>query len=148
MSWPLLVWSGLIALLVSTWLLMLLRKLEVTKYLPRAYWSCGLFGATGNGALVFAGLLRMTLMITGFPVIYALIFTRLHDASALNGALIGLAHGFVAGAVLPLAARRCGGAMAPGLLGWRLGKATPVVLLAVHALYGAVLGYVYVMPLN
>lgn len=140
-------WSGLIALFISTWLLMILRKLEVTQYLPRAYWSCGLFGGTANAALLFAGLLRMILLITLVPVVYALIFARLHDASALNGALIGIAHGALAGAVLPLAARRCGATLAPGLLGWRLGKATPLVLLFVHAAYGAVLGYVYVMPL-
>lgn len=143
-SWTLIVWSGALALVVSTYFLMLLRGAGATLYLPRAYWSCMLFGSTGNASLIFSGLLRMAAMVTVFPFIYAGIFVFTGRAEAIVGGMIGLVHGLLAGLMLPLAARRCAGAKPPGLLGWNLGRATPFVLLFVHAVYGALLGYIYV----
>lgn len=144
LSWTLLVWSGLVAFVASTWLLMALRRAGVTRYLPRAYWSCSLFGSTRDGALVFAGFLRSVAMIAVFPFIYALAFLYADRAEALVGMVFGLIHGLLAGLLLPLAARRCSGALPPGLFGWNLGRATPVALLFVHAVYGTLLGYIYV----
>ena len=143
-SWPLLVWSGLVALVASTWLLMIFRTLNATRYLPRAYWSCALFATASDSALVFAGLLRMVVMIAVIPIIYVAIFAYTGQAEAVMGLMVGAAHGLLAGLTLPLAARRCSGAKAPGLLGWNLGRATPLVLLLVHATYGTLLGYIYV----
>ena len=143
-SWTLVLWSGLTAVTISTWLLMVLRSMGATLYLPRAYWSCGLFAGTGNASLIFAGLLRMIAMITVIPFIYAAVFVYTGRAEAIVGLMIGLAHGMLAGMMLPLAARRCTGAKAPGVLGWNLGRATPFVLLFVHAVYGSVIGYIYV----
>lgn len=143
-SWTLLLWSGLTAVIVSTWALMIFRKLGATIYLPRAYWSCALFGGTGDFALIAAGLLRLLAFIVLFPALYAFIFEYTGRAEALIGALIGAGHAVLAGAFLPLAARRCRGAKPPGLFGWNLGRATPLVLLVVHALYGTLLGYIYV----
>ena len=143
-SWTLVLWSGVSALVLSTYLLMLLRSAGATRYLPRAYWSCMLFGSTGNAALVFAGLLRMAASVSIIPLIYAAIFTLTGRAEAIVGLMIGLTHGLIAGLVLPLAARRCSGANAPGILGWNLGRATPFILLFTHGLYGALLGYIYV----
>ena len=146
LSWPLLAWSGLTAFVLSTWFLMLMRQLGVTRYLPRAYWSCAITGGVSDAALLLAGLVRAGAMIIIFPMLYAVLFARFADADLVSGAALGLAHGFLAGFALPLAARRCGGAHPPGLLGWRLGRATPLVILFVHAAYGALLGYVYVIP--
>ena len=140
----LLVWSGLVAFVASTWLLMALRRLGVTRYLPRAYWSCALFGSTRDSALLLGGLLRSIAMIAVIPFLYAFAFTYADRAEALVGLCFGLVHGLLAGLLLPLAARRCGGALPPGLLGWNLGRATPLVLLFVHAVYGTLLGYIYV----
>jgi hypothetical protein len=145
LSWPLLIWSGLTAFVFSTWLLMLLRKVNATRYLPRAYWSCALTGSVGDFALMFGGLVRTVAMVAVFPIIYAMIFTRIGRAEAVVGLIIGLVHGLVAGLALPLAARRCEGAHPPGLLGWHLGRITPIVMLVVHGAYGAILGYVYVI---
>lgn len=131
----------------STWLLMVLRKLGATRYLPRAYWSCAVTGGVGDIALLFAGLLRAVAMVAVLPFVYALIFRYLGRAEVLPGTMIGLVHGAVAGLLLPLAAKRCKGAKAPGLLGWRLGRPTPFVLLVVHAVYGALIGWIYVLPL-
>ena len=123
---------------------MLLRSLGATRYLPRAYWSCALFAGTGNASLVLAGLIRMMAMVALFPFVYAAIFVYTGRAEALVGLLIGLAHGFLAGLMLPLAARRCPTAHAPGLLGYNLGKLTPLILLFVHGVYGSLIGYIYV----
>lgn len=144
-SWPVLLWSGLAAYVLSTWVLMVLRKLGATRYLPRAYWSCALTGGASNAALVFAGLVRLLMMVGVFPIAYALLFAYMGKAEVLPGMIIGAIHGVVAGILLPLAARRCDGAVPPGLLGWRLGKPTPLVLLFVHAVYGAMIGYVYLV---
>ena len=147
LSWPLLAWSGLIAMVLSSWALMALRQVGATLYLPRAYWSCALFGRTGNVALALAGLVRMVALVAVFPIAYAVAFAWVGRAEALVGLIGGLSHGLIAGLLLPLAAARCAGARAPGIMGWNLGRATPLVLLFVHAFYGAVLAYVYVTPL-
>lgn len=123
---------------------MILRQFGATRYLPRAYWSCALFGSVRDGALVVSGLLRMIAMIALFPVIYAIIFAYVGHAEALTGAIAGGIHGLLAGVILAFAARRCSGAKPPGPLGWNLGRATPFVLLLVHAVYGTLLGYIYV----
>jgi hypothetical protein len=143
-SWTLILWSGLTAVVVSTWLLMLLRSLGATRYLPRAYWSCALFAGTGNASLILAGLLRMIALVAVFPFIYTAIFVYTGRAEAVVGLIIGLVHGLLAGIMLPLAARRCSGANPPGLLGFNLGKLTPLILLFVHGVYGSVIGYIYV----
>lgn len=142
-SWLLLLWSGLTASIMSTWLLMLFRKAGTTRYLPRAYWSCTLFRSTSDASLLAAGLLRMVAMIVVFPAVYALIFSQTGRAEVVMGSIIGLAHGFLASFLLPFAARRCG-ANPPGFMGWNLGRATPAILLLVHSVYGALLGYIYV----
>ena len=146
LSWSLLLWSGLVGLVLSSWLLMVLRKLAVTRYLPRAYWSCALFRSASDAALVFAGTLRMVMMIAVFPIAYALVFTQVGRAEAVVGAIAGAVHGLLAALLLPLAARRCSSAVAPGFMGWNLGRLTPLALIFVHAVYGAALGYVYVAP--
>ncbi|MGQ0562452.1 MAG: hypothetical protein ACT443_11320 [Gemmatimonadota bacterium] len=143
-SWPLLLWSGLTAVVISTWVLTLLRRAGATRYLPRAYWSCGLFGSTRAASLLLAGALRMTALIVIFPLAYSLLFAYLDRAEAIVGLSAGVSHGLLAGLLLPLAGRRCAGAQPPGLLGWKLGRATPLVLLFVHAVYGTLLGYIYV----
>lgn len=143
-SWTLLLWSGLVAFVASTWLLTALRRIGATRYLPRAYWSCALFGSTSDAALLSAGLLRSVMMIAALPFLYALVFAYAERAEALVGLTAGLIHGALAGLALPLAARRCSGALPPGPMGWNLGRATPFVLLLVHAVYGTLLGYIYV----
>jgi hypothetical protein len=144
LSWALLIWSGLVAFVSSTWLLMALRRVGATRFLPRAYWSCALFGSTRDSALVAAGLVRSLTMIAVIPFIYAFAFAYVERAEALTGLVFGLVHGLVAGLALPFAARRCAGALPPGVMGWNLGRLTPLVLLLVHAVYGTLLGYIYV----
>lgn len=73
------------------------------------------------------------------------------SADAFTGALTGVAHGVLAGSVLaPLGRRsRCiasGRLPAPGFFGRRLGVATPIGIVAAHVIYGAMLGYIFVVP--
>ena len=146
-SLPLLITSGVTAYIISSWMLVFVRALGVTKYSPRIYWACGLFGRT-TGAALFGGRVVRALALSVFvPLLYAAFFEVAGDAELVIGALVGSVHAFVVGVTLPIIARRhgCSKAPPPGLFGWRLGNATPLVILAVYALYGAALGYVYVV---
>ncbi len=83
------------------------------------------------------------------PALYAVAFEIVGNADLPLGAVIGLAHGAAIGILLPVIAGRagCTKAPSPGLFGWRLGAATPLLLLLVYGLYGASLGWVYVVVL-
>jgi hypothetical protein len=92
-----------------------------------------------------------------FALIYAAAFERLGAATWWMGALMGLLHGvFVLTVVMPLVPsfhprmvsqfvgptpnRRL---QPPGFMGLNYGPRTPLVALAAHVLYGAVLGIFY-----
>jgi hypothetical protein len=148
-SFPLLITSGLTAYILSSWLLVLLRLLGLTRYAPRTYWACTLFGSL-RGAAMFGGRLTRALALTLFiPLGYAIIFEVIGNADLPLGAIIGLVHGAAVGTLLPIIARRprCTNAPLPGLFGWRLGAATPLLLLLIYTLYGATLGWAYVVIL-
>jgi hypothetical protein len=128
-------------------MLALLRGIGITQYSPRLYWACGLFGSL-RGAAMFAGRIARAVALSIFmPIAYAVTFEVIGNAELPLGALIGLGHGLLVGLALPIVAKRggCARAPVPGLLGWRLGAATPLALLFVYGLYGAALGYVYVV---
>ena len=148
-SLPLLITSGLTAYILSSWMLVLLRLAGVTRYAPRTYWACSLFGSL-RGAAMFGGrILRAVGMTLFIPLIYAIVFEIVGNADLPLGAVIGMAHGVAVGILLPIIARRprCANAPNPGLFGWRLGAATPLLLLLIYGLYGASLGWVYVVIL-
>jgi hypothetical protein len=137
----------LTAYIISSWLLVLLRVVGLTRYSPRVYWACGLFGSV-RGAAMFAGRITRALALgLAVPLFYAMVFEVLGNAELLLGSVLGVIHALFVGVTLPLfAARRgCGSVPAPGLFGWRLGAATPLAILFVYAFYGAALGYVYVV---
>jgi hypothetical protein len=146
-SFPLLIVSGLTAYVVSSWLLIFLRVIGATRYVPRVYWACVAFGGL-TGAAAFGGrVLRAICMIALIPLLYAVFFELTGNADLKIGGLLGMVHAAVVGLILPLvgATAKCRRAPVPGLFGWRLGAATPFLLLLVYALYGATLGYVYVV---
>lgn len=148
-SLPLLITSGLTAYIVSAWLLVLMRLLGFTRYAPRTYWACGLFGSM-RGAAMFAGRIARAVALTVVvPLGYAIIFEVVGNADLPLGAMLGLLQALLVGAVLPIIAARprCRNAPTPGLFGWRLGAATPLLLLFIYTLYGATLGWVYVVVL-
>ena len=148
-SMPLLVTSGLAGYIVSSWLLVLVRLLGMTRYAPRSYWACALFGSLRGPAMFGGRVVRACALALVVPLIYAVGFEILGNADLPLGAVMGVAHGVAVGVTLPLVARhpRCTHAPKPGLFGWRLGAATPLLLLFIYGVYGATLGWVYVVIL-
>ena len=146
-SFPLLITSGATAYIISSWMLVFVRALGITSYSPRIYWACGLFGRTTGAALFGGRIVRGLALSVVIPLFYAAFFEVAGNADLPIGALVGLVHALVIGISLPIVAARrgCSKAPTPGLFGWRLGATTPLVIVAVYALYGAALGYVYVV---
>ena len=146
-SVPLLIFSGLAAYIISSWLLLFLRVIGATRFSPRIYWACALFGSTRGGAM-FAGramrALTLTLLV---PFFYALAFELLGNAELPLGAALGFAHGVLIGLTLPFLTSRAGCRKAPrtGVFAWHLGRANVLLIPLTYASYGAVLGYVYVI---
>lgn len=90
-----------------------------------------------------------------FASLYYLVFQAIGESSWWLGALLGLVHGFFAGGalvniLLPLVHPRMGTESSaanshpllepPGFLLQNYGASTPVVTLAVHLVYGAIVG--------
>lgn len=146
-SLPLLLTSGLTAYIISSWMLVFFRLLGITRYSPRVYWACSLFGSVRGGAMFAGRVARAIALGIAVPFIYAITFELIGNAELPFGAVLGVIHAAAVGLTLPLIAHRAGCAKAPtpGLFGWRLGAATPFVVLFVYAVYGATLGYVYVV---
>lgn len=146
-SLPLLILSGLTAYIISSWLLLFMRVIGLTRFSPRIYWACGLFGGTGGGAMFAGRAARALALSIVFPFLYALGFELLGNAELPLGAALGAGHGVLIGLTLPLLSRRegCRRAPKPGLFGWQLGRANVVLIPLVYAAYGAILGYVYVI---
>jgi hypothetical protein len=145
-------WGGLTATLVVTWLGALATWNGLTGLRPGRLLGCLLLrDPAAWGTALLGGALHLLLGTVVFPAGYVALFEWLDRADAPLGLLLGAAHGVLAGAALPLLARRsrcarAGDAPDPGLFGHRLGAATPLGLLVVHLLYGGLLGYVYVVP--
>ena len=145
-SFTLLIASGLTAYIVTSWLLLLFRVVGMTDLSPRVYWACSLFGGTRGGAMFAGRVARAVAMMVLIPLPYVAAFEIIDKAELPVGAALGLLHGLFIGVTLPLVSRRrgCAKAPPPGLFGWRLGAATPLLILIIYTLYGAILGYVYV----
>jgi hypothetical protein len=121
--------------------------LGITRYVPRSYWAARMFGNTRGFAMFGGRVLRAFALIVLIPLPYVLAFEIAGNADLRFGLLLGLIHGGFVGLTLPLiAGRGAAGTAEPGLFGWRLGAATPLLILITYAVYGAVLGYVYVIP--
>ncbi len=90
-----------------------------------------------------------------FALVYAIGFAVLGESGWLLGAIFGLIHGLFAGSalvniLLPIVHPRMGTSMSsvgstamlepPGFMMMNYGRATPVVSLGAHILYGAIVG--------
>ena len=143
-SWTLLAWSALFALLVR-------RGVE------RAVWRgqmpdpvhTSIFSAfLALLGLHDAGRRRLARIAAGvmLPVIYAIAFHVLNRADAYTGFLLGATHALAIPRLLlaatPGGSRRARRVELTAKAGWR----GTVSLLASRVLYGALLGYLYVLP--
>ncbi len=141
-----LAWAGFFATLVLSWLAGFAYWRGITRLRPAATLGALVAGRRRRLGALLGGLGHFALGTLGFPALYAVAFAIAGRADAPLGAEFGLAHGILAGLVLPAAWRAAGNSKSAGLLGWRLGGATPFGLLAGHVLYGALIGYIYVVP--
>jgi hypothetical protein len=110
----------------------------------------GMFGK-GTGAAV-AGWIMHYMSSIIFAVIYVLIFNFLVTTNGwFHGAVIGLVHGIMFGAIiLPMMgimhpAIKSGDIEAPGFFGVNAGSKTPIVIIVGQIIFGAILGGTYFM---
>ena len=143
-SWTLLVWSALLALLVR-------RTAELAIWrgrLPDPVHTSVFSALLALVGLHSAGRRRLARIAAGamLPIGYALIFHLVSRADAYTGFLIGGAHALAVPilvlAATPGSSRRARRIELTGRASW-LGTLS---LLAARILYGAVLGYLYVVP--
>jgi hypothetical protein len=137
-SWMLLLWCGLIAAIASEWLAALARSIRPAATRMRA--SAPRLMSAPRGSVPFA-ILSGTF---AFAPLYGLAFEALARADLETGAAIGAAHGTLTAVLVLLGhLRRRSGTATPALrtvLGYRLRR------LLTRTLYGALLGFLYVVP--
>jgi hypothetical protein len=149
MDWGSAIVAGLAATAVMTALMYMGKAMGMPMDMPR---MLGLmFGEPDNsGAVYGAGAVVHVMMGAVFGVVYAAIFELLNvDPSWGLGALLGVAHGVVAGmafGMMPALHPRMGVGKvlaAPGLFGVNYGAMVPVGVIMLHVIFGAVVGGVY-----
>jgi hypothetical protein len=148
MNWIAIVWSGFVATTLAASFFWLVRSLGWTTFSPTIQLGCLL---TGDPRLPLTETLGLALLFllgsTVVPALYGVLFATLTGVSGLAGALLGLAHGLLAGALLPTlgmisACVRSGAIPPPGHFGIRWGWPTPFGVVFGHLLYGGVTGAV------
>jgi hypothetical protein len=145
--------GGFVGTLVLTTILRAASELRLTRMdLPFLLGTCLTTDRRGAKALGY-------LAHFGFGFLFALgdwaLFSALDDSSWLLGALFGLVHGMFAGTalvnvLLPVVHPHMGSSSsaantrplleAPGFLMLNYGRTTPVVTVAAHVVYGAIVG--------
>ena len=110
-----------------------------------------MFFPRGAAARV-SGLILHVMMGAVFFIIYAALFDALEIEDAIVGwsALFGVVHGLMAGAAMgmvgamhPRMGTEAGSMPPPGFMGLRISAMAPIAILAVHAIFGAVGGFIY-----
>lgn len=146
MDWSALLWAGFVATTLGLAVAWVFRNFELTELSPAGQVGSFLFSdprlpvAEGVGLLLIFSLGSLL-----FPVVYTLLFGLLGEVSWGTGALLGLLHGILAVALLPVAARasasvRHGRIPPPGPLGLAWGRGMPAGVVLGHMVYGGALG--------
>ncbi len=139
-SWLLLFWSGLAAALASEWLAATLRPPRLTRRRGQSVSPTLMRGPREN---VIIAIVTGTLLLAP---LYGVAFELLHRAEFVNGAVLGTLHGVFAAIVALVAARRparAGAATPPSVRAAAVYRARRILT---RAVYGAVLGFLYVVP--
>ena len=145
--------GGFVGTLVLTTVLRAATELRLTRIdLPFLLGTAFTADRARAGALGYALHFLFGLLFAG---VYYAIFTTLDDASWWLGALLGALHGVFAGTalvnvLLPLVHPRMGSTFSdastapllepPGFLLLNYGTRTPLVMIAAHVMYGALIG--------
>jgi len=151
-GWAIALWGGVTATLVTTGLLVVSIRAGLTRFSPIRYLGCILASRPdGRTALAVGSVLHLIAGSAVFPVVYAIVFEMVGRADALTGFGLGGVHGLVAGLLVPafVSRTRCArarNATDPGIFARKLGTLTPMGIVLGHAVYGAVLGFVYAVP--
>lgn len=147
--WDIVVWSGFVATTLATSFFWVTQSVKLTQFSPAVQIGCLFLDEPQKPATEAAGFL--VLFIFGSTLVPAayLLLVRHWDLPMLYGAaVLGAVHGALVVAILPMlgivsACVRSGHLPKPGIAGVHWGWATPAVILAGHALYGAILGAVF-----
>jgi hypothetical protein len=145
MDWIAILWSGFVATTLSTAFFWLARSLGLTSFSPTVQLGCifhphprhPLTETIGFGVLFLVG-------STVLAFLFAWILAALGEPTWQRGALLGGLQGVAMAGALPIsgtisACIRSGAMSPPGAFGFGWGRATPAVLIAGSALYGAIL---------
>lgn len=141
-------WAGFAATVLAACWYWLARNLRWTVYSPLLQLGCLVFRQPRGAISETVGtVLFLVLGSTVVAALYAALLTRMGGASWTSGVVLGLIHGALFTGALPLigtidACVRSGLLTAPARWGLGWGWATPGVVVAGHAIYGAVLGAV------
>lgn len=146
MSWFAVAWSGFVAVILSIAFLSAFHALHLTQFSPTIQLGCLVVKNPRHPAAETTGFVMLLLLgSTILPAVYARFMEVAGGPSWQWGLGIGVVHGLLAAAFLPVfgtisACIRAGAIPAPGPMGTRWGWLTPVALAAGHGLYGAVCG--------
>ncbi len=145
-TWSAILWAGLVATTLATACFWLFRAFGLTEFSPSGQLGC-LF--LGNPKLPLTESLGLVLLfVLGSTLVawlYAAVLGRTGGVSLGGGALLGLVHGGIAVAALPVlgtisACVRSGFLPPPGRFGLAWGRGTPAGVVVGHVVYGATLG--------
>ena len=141
-------WAGFVATVLAAVWYWLVRAVGLTSFSPTVQLGCLVLRDPRGPVTETTGLvLFLALGSSLIAVIYAGLMRSMGDVSWSAGAIIGVIHGFLFVALLPVlgmadACVRSGRAPRPGRWGLHWGRPTPVAVVVGHALYGAVLAAV------
>lgn len=145
LDWSALVWAGFVATTLSASLFWICRMLDLTTFSPTAQLGCLFFDDPRTPLSDSLGFVLLYLVGSLLlPRIYLEILPGFGKAGWETGALLGGVQGALMVAFLPLlgtisACVRRGKMPPPGRFGLEWGRATPLVILTGHVLYGGLL---------
>lgn len=148
MDWGSAILAGVVATAAMTVLMYMGKAMGMPVDMPRMLGS--MVVDSEGGAVVVIGLIIHFMMGVVFAMVYALLFDAFDiDPSWLWGALFGAVHGVAAGmamGMMPAMRPRMGAGKAlpaPGFFGRNLGAMVPVGFIALHVVFGAIVGGIY-----
>ncbi|HEX2188012.1 MAG TPA: hypothetical protein VHG51_03890 [Longimicrobiaceae bacterium] len=144
--WSAIFWAGFVATTLAAACFWVFRTFGWTEFSPTTQLGCLFFG---NPRLPLAESVGLVLLLAlGSTVVawlYAALLRQTGGVTLGGGALLGLVHGALTVAVLPVlgtisACVRSGFLPPPGRFGLAWGRGTPAGVVAGHVVYGAAVG--------